>query len=98
LTWSKARDYASVQGALGSTGSTVVPNSIYLADRLRAHARLYRHIAEEMWNEDQAQELVRLADECTYAADSIVVGAAAAEFDVAGPSAVEQNRAPACAN
>jgi hypothetical protein len=51
-----------------------------------------------MWNEDQAQELVRLADECTYAADSIVVGAAAAEFDVAAPSAVEQNRAPACAN
>ena len=39
-----------------------MPNSRYLADRLRAHARLYRHIAEEMWNEDKAQELARLSD------------------------------------
>jgi hypothetical protein len=53
-----------------------VPNSLYLADRLRAHARLYRHIAEEMWSEDKAQELVRLADECIYAADSIAGGGA----------------------
>ena len=55
-----------------STGSRAVPNSSYLAHRLRAHAQLYRHIAEEMWNEDKAQELVRLADECAYAADSIL--------------------------
>lgn len=48
-----------------------MPNSKYLAERLRAHARLYRHIAEETWREDAAQELVRLADECTRAADAI---------------------------
>jgi hypothetical protein len=46
----------------------------YLAERLRAHARLYRHIAEETWSEDKAQELVRLANECTYAADAISPG------------------------
>lgn len=68
-----------------ATGRIAVPNSRYLADRLRAHARLYRHIAEEMWNEDKAQELVRLANECTFAADSIAAGAAAAESDSAKP-------------
>lgn len=53
-----------------------MPNSRYLAERLRAHARLYRHIAEETWNEDKAQELMRLADECSAAAESIATGAA----------------------
>jgi hypothetical protein len=48
-----------------------VPNSKYLAERLRAHARLYRHIAEQTWSEDKASELVRLADECTKAADAV---------------------------
>ena len=62
-----------------------MPNSSFLADRLRAHAQLYRHIAEEMWNEDKAQELERLAAECSYAADSILAGAAAAECAVAAP-------------
>jgi hypothetical protein len=50
-----------------------VPHARDLADRLRAHARLYRHIAEETWNEDKAQELMRLADECAVAADAIVI-------------------------
>jgi hypothetical protein len=54
-----------------------VSNSHYLADRLRAHARLYRHIAEETWSEDRAQELARLADECTQAADAIAAGGGA---------------------
>ena len=66
-----------------------MPNSRYLADRLRAHARLYRHIAEEMWNEDKAQELVRLADECSYAADSIMAGAVAAESALTAPQSVQ---------
>ena len=66
-----------------------MPNSRYLADRLRAHARLYRHIAEEMWNEDKAQELVRLADECSYAADSIMAGAFAAESALTAPQRVQ---------
>lgn len=66
-----------------------MPNSRYLADRLRAHARLYRHIAEEMWNEDKAQELVRLADECIYAADSIAAGVTAVESEVARPRRVQ---------
>ena len=68
-----------------------VPNSRYLADRLRAHARLYRHIAEEMWNEDKAQELVRLADECSNAADSIVTGGVALNSDGTKPRRL-QNR------
>ncbi|MGE5268861.1 MAG: hypothetical protein ACM3JG_04225 [Thiohalocapsa sp.] len=51
-----------------------VPNSKYLAERLRAHARLYRHIAEQTWSEDKAEELVRLADECTQAADAVAAG------------------------
>jgi hypothetical protein len=78
-----------VHGDAGSIGSTAVPNSRYLADRLRAHARLYRHIAEEMWNEDKAQELVRLADECTYAADSIMAGAIAADASFMAPQGVQ---------
>ena len=49
-----------------------VPNSQQLAERLRAHARLYRHIAEETWSEDRAEELMRLAEECAHAADAIV--------------------------
>ena len=51
-----------------------MPNSKYLAERLRAHARLYRHIDEQTWSEDKASELVRLADECTRAADAVAVG------------------------
>lgn len=51
-----------------------MPNSHYLAERLRAHARLYRHIAAETWSEDKARELVRLADECTRMADAIAAG------------------------
>ena len=73
-----------MQGPPISTGRIAVPNSRYLADRLRAHARLYRHIAEETWNEDKAQELVRRAEECTFAADSIAAGAPP-DSDVARP-------------
>jgi hypothetical protein len=46
-------------------------NSQHLADRLRAHARLYRRIAEETWSETKAAELIRLAEECARAADAI---------------------------
>lgn len=48
-----------------------MPNSQQLAERLRAHARLYRHIAEQTWSEDKAAELTRLAEECARAADAI---------------------------
>lgn len=49
-------------------------NPNYIADRLRAHARLYRHIAEATWSEDSERELKRLADECVRAADAISAG------------------------
>jgi hypothetical protein len=42
-----------------------------VAERLRAHARLCRHIAEESRNETIAGELGRLADQCVAAADNI---------------------------
>ena len=51
--------------------AAAVPNSQQLAERLRAHARLYRHIAEQTWSETQAAELVRLAEECARAADAL---------------------------
>jgi hypothetical protein len=47
-----------------------VPNSQQLAERLRAHGRLYRHIAEQSWSETKAEELLGLADECTRAAEA----------------------------
>jgi hypothetical protein len=43
-----------------------------------AHARLYRQIASVSWNEETAQRLVQLADECARAA---------AEADVESTSA-----------
>lgn len=48
-----------------------VPNSSKIAERLLAHARLCRQIAEETWSEDVAQKLSRLADECARAAADI---------------------------
>jgi len=55
---------------------TAGPNPNYVAERLRAHARLCRHIAEEIWSEQKAVELLRMADECTRAADIIAAGTA----------------------
>lgn len=40
-----------------------------IAERLQAHARLYRRIARQSWSEETADELVRLAQECDRAAD-----------------------------
>lgn len=48
-----------------------MPNSEQLAKRLQAHARLYRHIAEQTWSETRAEELIRLAEECTKAAEEL---------------------------
>ena len=48
-----------------------VPNSSKIAERLLAHARLCRQIAEQAWSEEVAQKLGRLADECTRAANEI---------------------------
>ena len=42
-----------------------------VAERLRAHERLCRQIAQETWNETIAGELIRLADQCLEAADNI---------------------------
>jgi hypothetical protein len=55
-------------------GQHAVPTVNPFADRLRAHARLYRQIAEETWSEDRARELVRLAEECTRMADAVAAG------------------------
>ena len=45
-----------------------VANSSKIAERLRAHARLCRQIAEQSWSEEVAGRLARLADECSRAA------------------------------
>lgn len=46
-------------------------NTDKIAERLRAHARLCRHIAAESWSEDTARKLDTLAEECARAADEI---------------------------
>lgn len=46
----------------------IVPKSSKMAERLLAHARLCRHIAEQSWNEETARELDTLAQECMRAA------------------------------
>jgi hypothetical protein len=46
-----------------------VPNALRIAERLRAHARLCRQIAEVSWNEEVAGRLRRLADDCSRTAD-----------------------------
>lgn len=46
----------------------VVLTAARIAERLIAHARLCRHIAEESWNEDTARQLDTLALECERAA------------------------------
>jgi len=61
-------------------GHRAVTDPQHLAERLRAHARLYRHIAAETWSEDKARELVRLADECVRAADAIAADEAALQI------------------
>lgn len=45
-----------------------VPKSSKIAERLLAHARLCRHIAEQSWNEETAHKLDTLAQECVRAA------------------------------
>lgn len=48
-----------------------MPNSQQFAERMRAHARLFRQIAEETWSESAVAELVRRAEECERAAEAI---------------------------
>jgi 3-methyladenine DNA glycosylase AlkC len=48
-----------------------VPNASKIAEHLLAHARLCRQIAEQSWNEQTAETLSRLADECTRAATDL---------------------------
>jgi len=43
-------------------------SSAAVAERLRAHARLCQHIAEQSWSEEAAGRLTRLAYECEQAA------------------------------
>lgn len=43
-------------------------DSSKIAERLRAHARLYRQIASASWNEEMAAKLTELAEECARAA------------------------------
>jgi hypothetical protein len=38
-----------------------------IAERLLAHARLCRNIADSSWNEEMAGKLEQLADECVRA-------------------------------
>ena len=49
----------------------IVSNLTKIAERLLAHARLCRHIAEQTWSEDTARKLDALADECVRAAAAL---------------------------
>ncbi|HVZ54040.1 MAG TPA: hypothetical protein VG986_18870 [Pseudolabrys sp.] len=51
-----------------------VPNGSKIAERLLAHARLCRQIADAAVSEDVAQEFERLADECLRAAAELNPG------------------------
>lgn len=48
--------------------SHTVPPASKVAERLRAHARLCRQIAEQTWSEEIGQKFRRIADDCTRAA------------------------------
>lgn len=48
-----------------------LPNGSKIAERLLAHAHLFRAMACESWNEETAQQLVRKAEECTRAAAEV---------------------------
>ena len=50
---------------------TPVSHQSKFAERLLAHARLYRQIAGEAWNEETAKELEQLAEECQRAAENV---------------------------
>jgi hypothetical protein len=50
---------------------TCTASSIRMAQRLRAHARLCRHIAAATWNEEVAVKLTALADDCALAAEGL---------------------------
>ena len=56
-------------------------NASKIAERLRAHAKLCRQIASVSWNEESAQELTRLAEECARAA-------AQADFEASASASV----------
>jgi hypothetical protein len=49
-----------------------VSHSAKIAERLLAHARLCRHIAEQSWSEETAHKLDRLANECARAAAELL--------------------------
>jgi len=46
-----------------------------MAHRLRAHARLCRHIAVATWNEEAAVTLTKLAEDCLLAAERLAPAA-----------------------
>jgi hypothetical protein len=50
------------------------PNSSAVAERLLAHARLCEQIAQRCWNEATAEELMRMAQECTHTAAQMTLG------------------------
>jgi hypothetical protein len=47
-----------------------------IAERLLAHARLCRQIADASWNEETGEKLAQLADECVRTAAKIESGCA----------------------
>jgi hypothetical protein len=51
-----------------------VSHSAKIAERLLAHARLCRHIAEQARSEETAHKLDTLADECARAAAELLPG------------------------
>ncbi len=56
---------------------TIASSSAYIAQRLRAHARLCLQVAVESRSEQTAEDLARLADLCHRTADELAPAAGA---------------------
>ena len=59
----------------------IVSNDSKIAERLLAHAHLFRAMASASWSEETAQRLVHKAEECTRAA---------AEAELESPSSCDE--------
>ena len=57
--------------AMSSHPIEPAPAGSAIAQRLLAHARLCEQIARECWNEETAEKLRRMAQDCTLAAAQI---------------------------
>ena len=63
--------YRHMSAMLTDRARESVADADKVAERLLAHARLCRHIAEQTWSEDAARDLKQMAEDCIRAADQI---------------------------